>query len=80
MSKTDSTLRINAAISAVNEMVNTLNPGTGANQNDIDFALVEFARTATPYNFNATNDGITGHTTWTKNGTALYNRVNRYTN
>ena len=78
MSNTDTTMRINAAISAVNTMVTTLNPGTGADQNDIDFALVEFDRTATPYDFGSS--GVTGHTYWTKSGSALYTRVNRYRN
>ncbi|MBQ3272568.1 MAG: VWA domain-containing protein [Solobacterium sp.] len=76
MSNTDRTMRINAAISAVNTMVTTLNPGTGADQNDIDFALVEFDRNAAVYDFGTS--GITGHTQWTKSGTALYNRVYRY--
>ncbi len=78
MSNSDSTMRINAAISAVNTMVSTLNPGTGSDQNDIDFALVEFDRTAAVYDFGT--NGISGHTNWTKSGTALTTRVGRYQN
>lgn len=78
MSNTDRTMRVNAAISAVNTMVTTLNPGDPSveGQYDIDFALVEFDRTAVPYDFGT--DGITGHTQWTKSGTALTTRVGRY--
>ncbi|MBR2552647.1 MAG: hypothetical protein IKF05_06645, partial [Erysipelotrichaceae bacterium] len=76
MSNSDRIMRINAAIAAVETMVTTLNPGTGENQNDIDFALVEFDRNATPYDFGS--NGITGHTYWTKRGSALTARVSRY--
>ncbi len=80
MSGTDTTKRIDAAISAVNTMVTTLNPGdpTQEGYNDIDFALVEFNRSADAYDFGS--DGIAGHTNWTKSGTALNNRVGRYAN
>ena len=78
MSNTDRTMRINAAISAVNTLVTTLNPGDPAIEGfyDIDFALVEFDRNAEAYDFGS--NGITGHTYWTKSGTALTSRVERY--
>ena len=78
MSNTDRTMRINAAISAVNTLVTTLNPGDPSIEGfyDIDFALVEFDRNAEIYDFGSA--GITGHTQWTKSGTALTTRVGRY--
>lgn len=78
MSNTDRTMRINAAISAVNTMVDTLNPGDPSveGQYDIDFALVEFDRIAEDYDFGT--NGITGHTNWTKSGDALKTRVSYY--
>ena len=78
MSNTDRTMRINAAISAVNTLVTTLNPGDPEVEGfyDIDFALVEFDRTAVAYDFGS--NGITGHTYWTKSGTAVTSRVGRY--
>ncbi|GEM_PF-6823714 len=78
MSNTDRTMRINAAISAVNTLVTTLNPGDPSveGQYDIDFALVEFDRSAEVYDFGS--NGITNHTQWTKSGTALTTRVGRY--
>ena len=76
----DDTMRINAAISAVNTLVTTLNPGDPSIEGfyDIDFALVEFDRNASAYDFGT--NGIAGHTQWTKSGTALTQRVGRYQN
>ena len=79
MNDTNRTRRIDAAISAVNKMVATLNPGTEAGQHDIDFALVEFDRTAAVFDFGTTN-GIPGHTNWTKKGAALTGQVGTYAN
>ncbi len=78
MSNTDRTMRVNAAISAVGTLVNELHPGDPSveGQYDIDFALVEFDRNAEIYDFGTA--GITGHTSWTKSGTALTTRVGRY--
>ncbi|MBR2669815.1 MAG: VWA domain-containing protein [Solobacterium sp.] len=80
MSNTDRTMRINAAISAVNTLVTTLNPGDPSIEgfNDIDFALVEFDRNAAVYDFGT--NGISGHTNWTKSGSALTTRIERYRN
>lgn len=74
----DNTMRINAAIAAVNTLVTTLNPGDPSIDGfyDIDFALVEFDRNAEAYDFGTS--GITGHTQWTKSGDAINTRVGRY--
>ncbi|MBR6834920.1 MAG: VWA domain-containing protein, partial [Oscillospiraceae bacterium] len=67
------TNRLTAAKSAVAKLVQILSTGENAG-NDIDYSLVSFYRQADEIHTWGT-DGISGRTSWTKNGTVFNNYV-----